>query len=365
MNVQVTRCPHCQTSFRIRTPQLEVANGLVRCGSCLQVFNARQHVLTNSSIETTPLAAPAAMSNIIHLPSAKVDVLNSVVDDTLIVAEDMTTETVIDAAPVKTDASTEEANVEPAAAVMEEITEAVEESSEAEALVQESFDIVFAAPQDDPELADDAAAPTEESIHAEPEMALSVETRELAPALEFKSDRIADLKAEPLPIQAPSKRRPFAWGWLCASLLLLLLAAVQSLYFNMDTLSRTPQWRPTFVTLCSLINCQIPQIQDVNMMSTQHFTVNRHPQLQGALLVDVLLFNKAHHEQPFPDVQLNFQDLNERVVATRRFPPSHYLSGELAGANNMPVRTPVHIAFELLDPGVEAVSYEVQLLSNQ
>ena len=33
-------CPHCQTSFRITNAQLTVADGSVRCGSCLQVFNA-------------------------------------------------------------------------------------------------------------------------------------------------------------------------------------------------------------------------------------------------------------------------------------------------------------------------------------
>ncbi|HCG78465.1 MAG TPA: hypothetical protein DE015_04555, partial [Oceanospirillales bacterium] len=40
---QVTRCPHCQTSFRVGDEQLEAANGFVRCGSCLQVFNATDY----------------------------------------------------------------------------------------------------------------------------------------------------------------------------------------------------------------------------------------------------------------------------------------------------------------------------------
>lgn len=33
-------CPHCRTSFRITKAQLNAADGSVRCGSCLQVFNA-------------------------------------------------------------------------------------------------------------------------------------------------------------------------------------------------------------------------------------------------------------------------------------------------------------------------------------
>ena len=38
---RVTSCPHCNTSFRITQAQLRAANGSVRCGSCLQVFDAK------------------------------------------------------------------------------------------------------------------------------------------------------------------------------------------------------------------------------------------------------------------------------------------------------------------------------------
>lgn len=36
----LTRCPHCQTRFRVTEEQLTVANGKVRCGNCMQVFHA-------------------------------------------------------------------------------------------------------------------------------------------------------------------------------------------------------------------------------------------------------------------------------------------------------------------------------------
>ena len=47
----VTQCPHCQTSFRVSHAQLGMARGVVRCGSCLQVFNAAQQLL-NKRTET-------------------------------------------------------------------------------------------------------------------------------------------------------------------------------------------------------------------------------------------------------------------------------------------------------------------------
>ncbi|MEB0104129.1 DUF3426 domain-containing protein, partial [Pseudomonas sp. CCI3.2] len=61
----VTQCPHCQTSFRVSHAQLSVARGVVRCGACLQVFNAAKQLLeqrAGKAIEEiqTPLPAPLA-----------------------------------------------------------------------------------------------------------------------------------------------------------------------------------------------------------------------------------------------------------------------------------------------------------------
>ena len=35
-----TECPHCHTIFKVSQQQLELADGMVRCGVCQQVFNA-------------------------------------------------------------------------------------------------------------------------------------------------------------------------------------------------------------------------------------------------------------------------------------------------------------------------------------
>jgi predicted Zn finger-like uncharacterized protein len=45
----ITQCPNCATSFRVTPTQLEVAQGAVRCGACLQVFPADQHMITDGA----------------------------------------------------------------------------------------------------------------------------------------------------------------------------------------------------------------------------------------------------------------------------------------------------------------------------
>jgi len=53
MDHRITQCPRCGTSFRVTEAHLAVAAGAVRCGSCLHIFNAREHW-----VEDKPVAPP-------------------------------------------------------------------------------------------------------------------------------------------------------------------------------------------------------------------------------------------------------------------------------------------------------------------
>lgn len=53
----VTRCPQCQTAFRVTYAQMNVAKGAVRCGSCLSIFRALDHEQSDDSPQETPAKA--------------------------------------------------------------------------------------------------------------------------------------------------------------------------------------------------------------------------------------------------------------------------------------------------------------------
>jgi predicted Zn finger-like uncharacterized protein len=42
----LTQCPYCQTSFKVTDAHMQAANGVVRCGSCMEVFLAAQNKIT-------------------------------------------------------------------------------------------------------------------------------------------------------------------------------------------------------------------------------------------------------------------------------------------------------------------------------
>ncbi|PMS34582.1 putative Zn finger-like uncharacterized protein [Trinickia symbiotica] len=55
--VLATRCPHCETVFRVQDAQLARTRGRVRCGHCNEVFDALQNLLDPSAASTIDFGA--------------------------------------------------------------------------------------------------------------------------------------------------------------------------------------------------------------------------------------------------------------------------------------------------------------------
>lgn len=90
--------------------------------------------------------------------------------------------------------------------------------------------------------------------------------------------------------------------------------------------------------------------------------VRKHPSTENALLIDTILLNRGPASTAFPELQLRFSDINGQTVASRTFKPAEYLAGELSKDANLASQQPVHIALEIVDPGPQAVNYQLQLL---
>ncbi|WP_028695567.1 DUF3426 domain-containing protein [Pseudomonas cremoricolorata] len=172
---------------------------------------------------------------------------------------------------------------------------------------------------------------------------------------------LIDVLDDPLQLdwqpEPPRWGRRLLWGLLC--LLALAGLGAQYVIYHFDGLARQDRYRPLFQQVCPMFGCSVPTRIDVDRIKSSNLVVRSHPDFKGALIVDAIIYNRAPFSQPFPQLELRFADLNGQLIASRRFKPSEYLSGELAGRGDMPSQTPIHIALDILDPGPKAVNYSL------
>ena len=71
--------------------------------------------------------------------------------------------------------------------------------------------------------------------------------------------------------------------------------------------------------------------------------------------------NHAKFRQPFPNIDVYFKNMQDKVIAARSFEPSEYLRGVIATSKTMPVRQAIYLSLELDDPGSKATGYEIKL----
>ncbi|EJL07503.1 DUF3426 domain-containing protein [Pseudomonas chlororaphis] len=405
----VTQCPHCQTSFRVSHAQLSVARGVVRCGSCLQVFNAARQLLEQRAGKDAVVTPPA--------PAAPAEPLTPPPPRAISQKQWSATELDLDSLDLDEElAKLEQREIQPTKAFgqergsREDTLSARRDQPDAE---EEHWpDSLFSQPSgtsgDLDEKPEQPAADASRSGRTEPSLSFNLDDLEdepKAPSLlldddlepmpahgSLKADEPDEIeppaspaprnkrgRAEPEapdavlldleddPIQLDWQKRRSPWGRRLLWSLLILLAAAglagQYIAYHFDELARQDQYRPWFQQFCPELGCTVPSKVDIGRIKSSNLVVRSHPDFSGALVVDAIIYNRAPFSQPFPLLELRFADLNGHLIASRRFKPGEYVKGELEGVSEMPPQTPIHIALDILDPGPKAVNYSLSFHS--
>ncbi|WBA82992.1 DUF3426 domain-containing protein [Endozoicomonas sp. GU-1] len=291
-------CPHCQTIFRITHAQLKAARGSVRCGSCLQVFNA---------IDQLPL-----------LKEQEKKALNT---------------------------PTESVETSPSNHREEPRTPTQTQKKLRETLVVQ---------QQKPVKKPDSTPPeTSRSKDLDPSIKAKVATAPIQydgyhqQSIETLIHELDQRETEETINEQQLRRKRTYWGVAACSLLVLL--TLQFAWFNRNTLSLNPALRPAYTMTCNLLSCTLPPMVNLTAIRSVDLVIRSHPDQDNALQVDAVIINEARHSQPFPDLKLTFTDINGRLVANRTFTPSEYLGGELAGSDEMPKAQPIRLGLEIID----------------
>lgn len=180
-----------------------------------------------------------------------------------------------------------------------------------------------------------------------------------------REDLIAHIGPAPVEINPIENSTPAAWKTALAEIgiciVLVLCLAGQHLFFQFDHLAKQESTRPMVAFVCSVLRCTLPPSEVWRNIRVSNLVVRKHDTVANALLVDAIIFNHASYELPFPKLELYFNDLEQLPVASRRFEPHEYLAGELEGKTLMPPGRPIHIAFEIVNPGDKAVNWQLDV----
>ena len=338
-----TRCPHCMTVFVVAAEQLKAAHGSVRCGTCLESFDAIPH-LSDGPGQASPETPMEDDGLGVGLDADK----GADAGDTRIASEQLTS--TLDAA--RAAASTDEDRASspvPAAGLQSDVP----------ALGGDADDSAPDVPPDDSSA---AAAGQEHHGGGKGDMGRRIsEQEESGPEFEAPLPDVLREDAEELAARNAARRRGIEYG--IAGLALLVLLAAQYVFFMPeDATRRYPQWRGAIEYLCVQIGCVLPERRDPARIRVLSRSVRVHPRLEGVMQIKATLTNAAPYRQPYPQVRFTLFNVNGQTIATRDFQPSEYLGRRVAASARLRPQTPFQVELDVLAPEEAAVSFEFQFL---
>ena len=306
----IRACPQCGTRFRVAPHLLEVADGQVRCGACMTVFDGRVEP-PDASVEAATEAAP---------PQARV--------------EDAPARPAARAAPAG------EPRTAPPAGARGRFPQG--EDWPQPAAAAEETPAASNRPAPGVRMGARAALATKGARRAERKAAAKVRgAEEDAPAA-------AEAGA------AASGGRHLRLGGAVAALAVLLIVGVFGL--RADAWSQQSPTRGVYEAACAVIGCRVATPKNLTAWEFNTTAVAR-PGPPEPITLTVELVNNAPYRQRLPTVEARFPDTEgaEQRLTPRDYQPDRPAQRLAAGE-----RKTVQLRFQ--DPGAAAARYTISLL---
>lgn len=344
----LTRCPACQTVFRVSPEQLAARAGRVRCGHCLNAFNATH----NAVAETAPSEEPAELEP--PTPAA------------------------VEAAPNRFEEESGEAPETPEATQMPAVLhtwnsppppfrplrleDEWEMAEPAGATAETAPEIEAAASDEVPAAPEAPEALPQEIVAADSEI---VPVAALTHSDSAEDEAESPLAAVGLPAPAPAPAlaaaetpdRRRAWGIALGGLAMALV--VQGLFLLRQPLTQAmPALREPLAELCQHLGCELPLPREAGEISIEASDLHPEPGGQGDFVLHATLKNRAAYPQAYPHVELSLTDAADKALVRRVFSPAEWAPGQSPEAAFAPGATAV-VALPFSAAGVAAVGYRV------
>ncbi|MES2901739.1 MAG: DUF3426 domain-containing protein [Pseudomonadota bacterium] len=371
-----TKCPHCNTTFRVAADQLKLRGGIVRCGTCSQVFDGNAALVDLDAIAKTNSAQLAPEPELEHQPEAAFQPEVSAVHEPEAQPEPEAAQELAgaeaDSAPpthpyvLDFDLSQDtfpEQDSDPVEAAALELAPDAQQQSKAEPAIAEEddselsvADIDDVPPVENIDL-DEVAAALDRDLEAAPLPLLraSAGSDDVTPAApealapsadeEYETDepefvRLAREKEE------AGRRRTLIMG-VGSFILLLALAAQSIIVFGNVLVAKYPTLKPTVLATCALLRCKVQLPSQIDDLAIETSELQTMP--NGNLVLTLLLRNESGLTQAWPHIELELKDANDKPQVRRVFTPAQYLPQNVTPAKGFAARSeqPIKIYFEL------------------
>jgi predicted Zn finger-like uncharacterized protein len=354
-----TVCPKCTLTLAVTAEDLRTGQGYVRCGRCLNVFNALL-ALSEDPADSEPQPAysqadPASQSQITHALSSAHQAPSHQSPERVPLQTEVSSDGAIETESSLADGTgTFETIVLEGDGYMQTEEFAPQESVDSEiAAIAERLDAHSAhSPQSMPEQQVAADAPREDKredeeeheLHLEP--AIQIETQS-----ENQSETFASAPAAP----APPRR------WLIGGAALLLLLAIQVVNHWRDALASTRALSTPMTRLYASVGVPIDPHWDLSAYDIRQQGAASDPGDARLIRVRLSIANRAPRAQPVPLLRLTLLDRYGKRIAARDLTPAEYWPRGRSMPALLQLDERVDSEVAVRDPGADSSSFELDV----
>lgn len=269
----VSRCPHCQTRFRVTPSQLELREGMVRCGACREVFNGRDQLENGDDYATDIIADHRTVFSEAAEPTTSEDIDGRM--------------TLVDFGSLR----------------------ATRPGSPPPSTMQNELDELSKAISD---LQSKPWGATQEAeLTSEPPPMVATPT--------------------PLFVEEARKREQSAnsWKWLLwlgIPLLLIALLVQLTYFYRAEISARSPEAGRYLRAICSRVGCQVRLPEHIDLISLESSQLQPVPDHPGQYTLTALIRNQAETVQAWPSIDLQLKTDVGQILVRKVFSPLNYLS---------------------------------------
>lgn len=306
-----TRCPGCNTAFRVTPEQIRARAGKVRCGKCATAFSALDSLLEEATaVPPASITAPPAAPGEVAAPAAgNPDLLLDW-----------------------------PAEPEVAEQALAELADAAEPSLE--------------TPAETPaEPISEAAA---QDLAKESGLVLPRETSEIPGYSKWIEGGISSPGL-------PATRNVRWLFTLSAFLLVLALSGQIAFHFRSEIALAAPALRPALQALSEALDSGIPLPRHADLINIETSDLQADPLRNDLLVLHATLRNRAAHAQAYPLLELTLTDTQDSAIARRIFQPAQYLPPPSAADQGFPANADIAVRLSIELKEISAAGYRLYI----